>query len=562
MKEFKPIPIGVEDFKEIIDKGSYYVDKTDMIQELLDSNVKVNLFTRPRRFGKTLNISMLQRFFEKTDEDNAYLFNGLNISQAGEKYMQHQGQYPVISLSLKSMKQPDYSKSFGTFKDIMKREFWRHRNILSSDDIIPEDREIFTKITHGTAEDDTYITAIRTLSDCLYTAYQKKVIILIDEYDVPLEVSHFRGFYDEMIDLIRSVFESALKTNPYLEFGVLTGCLRVSKESIFTGLNNLKVNTINTLDFRDCFGFTEDEVKEMTEYYEISDRFPEMKEWYDGYLFRQKEIYNPWSIINFVSDAKSDHDSLLQPYWSNTSSNDIIHELVVDGNEETHNQIEALMNGESLTKPIYEDITYRNININTDYIWSFLLFTGYLKPISMHLEGDLIYAKMVIPNREVGTVYKRMIMQWFDEKIRTNGTDDLFKAVVNGDAESFENEVNKWLVSSISYQDNYESFYHGFLAGLLLGKRGYRVESNRENGKGRTDITICEFQRRTVAIVIEVKIAKDFGDLDAACDRAMKQIADKNYVANLKQQYYKKVLKYGVAFCSEKVCRVKLAIEE
>jgi len=299
----------------------------------------------------------------------------------------------------------------------------------------------------------------------------------------------------------------------------------------------------------------------MTGYYGISNRFPEMKEWYDGYLFGQKEIYNPWSIINFVSDAKSDHNSLLQPYWSNTSSNDIIHKLVVNGNKETHTQIEALVNGESLTKPIYEDITYQNININTDYIWSFLLFTGYLKPIRLFKKNILTYAELIIPNVEVGTVYKRMIMQWFDEKIRTTGTDDLFKAIIDGNAEGFEEEVINWLDESISYHDNYESFYHGFLAGLLLGKRGYRVESNRENGKGRTDITICEFQRRTVAVVIEVKIAKDFGDLDAACDRAIKQIADKNYAENLKQQYYKKVLKYGVAFCSEKVCRVKLEVE-
>jgi len=561
MENYKPIPIGVEDFKRLIDDGYYFVDKTLMIKEVLDKKGAVNLFTRPRRFGKTLNISMLQRFFEKTDEDNAYLFDGLNIAKAGEKYMQHQGQYPVISLSLKSMKQPDYSKSFSTFKDVMKREFWRHRNILSSNDIVPEDREIFTKITHGTAEDDTYITAIRTLSDCLYTTYQKKVIILIDEYDVPLEASHLRGFYDEMVDLIRSVFESALKTNPYLEFGVLTGCLRVSKESIFTGLNNLNVYTVINNDFSYCFGFTQQEIEKIADDFGMQDKLPEMKEWYDGYLFGQTEIYNPWSILKYVQSVRSNETCPSQPYWSNTSSNDIIHELVVNGNEETHNQIEALVNGESLTKPIYEDITYRNININTDYIWSFLLFTGYLKPISMHLEGDLIYAEMVIPNREVSTVYKRMIMQWFDEKIRTNGTDDLFKAIIDGNAESFEEEVNNWLDESISYHDNYESFYHGFLAGLLMGRRGYRVESNRENGKGRTDITICEYRKRTFAVVIEVKIAKNFMDLDNACDKAMKQIEDKHYVSNMKQNGYKKVLKYGVAFCSEKVCRVKLEEE-
>jgi len=527
MKEFKPIPIGVEDFKEIIDKGSYYVDKTGMIQELLDSNAKVNLFTRPRRFGKTLNLSMLQRFFEKTDEDNAYLFNDLNISQAGEKYMQHQGQYPVISLSLKSMKQGNYVEAFGCFKDVLQKEFWRHRDVFESNTILPKYKELFSNICSDKAPDLEYKTTIRTLSDCLYAVYQKKVIILIDEYDVPLEASHFRGFYDEMVDLIRSVFESALKTNPYLEFGVLTGCLRVSKESIFTGLNNLNVYTVLNNDFSNHFGFTQQEVEKITDDFDIQDKLSEMKQWYDGYLFGQTEIYNPWSILKYVQSARSNETCPSQPYWSNTSSNDIIHELVINGNEETHSQIEALMNGESLTKPIYEDITYRNININTDYIWSFLLFTGYLKPISMHLEGDLIYAEMVIPNREVGTVYKRMIMQWFDEKIRTTGTDDLFKAIIDGNAEGFEEEVNNWLDESISYHDNYESFYHGFLAGLLMGRRGYRVESNRENGKGRTDITICEYRKRTFAVVIEVKIAKNFMDLDNACDSAMKQIAEK-----------------------------------
>ena len=562
MSNFKPLPIGVEDFKVIIDKGSYYVDKTDMIRELLDSGATVNLFTRPRRFGKTLNISMLQRFFEKTDEDHAYLFDGLNISQAGEKYMQHQGQYPVISLSLKSMKQPNYDLSFYTFRYMISGEFERHNEILHSNAIASEKKKMFEEICNNTADDSVFINAVRFLSDCLYAVYQKKVIILIDEYDVPLETSHFRGFYDEMVDLIRSVFESALKTNPYLEFGVLTGCLRVSKESIFTGLNNLKVHTITDSIFSECFGSTEKEVKKITEDFQIQDKFDEMKEWYDGYLFGEAEIYNPWSILNYVLSAITERNVIPKPYWSNTSSNDIIHELVVNGDEETHSQIESLMNGESLTKPIYEDITYRNININTDYIWSFLLFTGYLKPISMHLEGDLIYAEMVIPNREVGTVYKRMIMQWFDEKIRTNGTDDLFKAIIDGNAEGFEEEVNNWLDESISYHDNYESFYHGFLAGLLMGRRGYRVESNRENGKGRTDITICEYRKRTFAVVIEVKIAQNYLDLDAACDRAMKQIEDKCYVSNMKKNGYKKVLKYGVAFCSEKVCRVKLEVEE
>ncbi|MCC8110668.1 MAG: AAA family ATPase, partial [Ruminococcus sp.] len=297
MSNFKPIPIGVEDFKRLVDDGYYFVDKTLMIKEILDKKGAVNLFTRPRRFGKTLNLSMLQRFFEKTDEDNAYLFDGLNISQAGKKYMQHQGQFPVISLSLKSMKQGDFSDSFLLFKKIISDEFKKHQKILPF--LLEEDRSDYQEIMSRKADDSHYLYAIRTLSDCLYAAYQKKVIILIDEYDVPLETSHFRGFYDEMVDLIRYVFESALKTNPYLEFGVLTGCLRISKESIFTGLNNLKVHTITDSIFSKYFGFTEKEVKKIAEDFQIQDKFDEMKEWYDGYLFGETEIYNPWSILNY-----------------------------------------------------------------------------------------------------------------------------------------------------------------------------------------------------------------------------------------------------------------------
>ncbi|MCD7811590.1 MAG: AAA family ATPase, partial [Ruminococcus sp.] len=463
MKEFKPIPIGVEDFKRLVDDGYYFVDKTLMIKEILDKKGAVNLFTRPRRFGKTLNLSMVQRFFEKTDENNAYLFDGLNISQAGKKYMQHQGQYPVISLSLKSMKQENYAEAFDCFKDALQKEFWRHRDVFESDTILPKYKELFSNICSDKAPDSEYKTAIRTLSDCLYAAYQKKIIILIDEYDVPLEASHFRGFYDDMVNLIRSVFESALKTNPYLEFGVLTGCLRVSKESIFTGLNNLKVHTITDSIFSECFGFTEHEVKKIAEDFQIQDKFDEMKEWYDGYLFGETEIYNPWSILNYVLSAITEKNVIPKPYWSNTSSNDIIHELVVNGNEETHNQIEALMNGESLTKPIYEDITYRNININTDYIWSFLLFTGYLKPIRVFKKNILTYAELVIPNVEVQTIYQTTIMQWFDEKVRSTSRDDLFTAMISGNVDEFETLLGDWLDETISYYDSKENYYHGFL---------------------------------------------------------------------------------------------------
>ena len=557
--QFKPIPIGVEDFKRLIDDGYYFVDKTLMIRDIIENKGAVKLFTRPRRFGKTLNMSMIQRFFEKTENDNSYLFEGLNISKAGDKYKAYQGQYPVITLSLKGMKQPSYEYAFKMFRTFIIREFERHDYILKCDAVPPTLKSEFEEIYHGTAEDSVYVNAIRLLSDCLSTVHQKNVIILIDEYDVPLENAYFRGFYDEMVDFIRSAFESALKTNNSLEFGILTGCLRISRESIFTGLNNLKVNSITTLDFSEYFGFTRTEVEAFVKSYHLESRLDDIKEWYDGYLFGETEIYNPWSIINFIADARGDQNALIRPYWSNTSSNDIIHDLIVKGDKSTHNIIEKLINGGSVTVPVYEDITYRNINVNSDYIWSFLLFTGYLKQVRLFLEDDILCAEMVIPNKEVRSIYRNTITQWFNEKIKSTGTSDLFNAVVQGDTDTFEKEVNRWLRSCISYHDNYENYYHGFLAGLLIGSDEYTVKSNRESGKGRSDIIICEFQRRTVAVVIEIKAAEKFKDLDGKCNEALQQIEDKQYEAELIDECYQNIIKYGVAFCSDKVCRVKKA---
>jgi len=474
--------------------------------------------------------------------------------------MQHQGQYSVISLSLKSMKQGNFAEAFGCFKDVLQKEFWRHRNVFESNTILPKYKELFSNICSDKAPDSEYKIAIRTLSDCLYAVYQRKVIILIDEYNVPLEASHFRGFYDEMVDLIRSVFESALKTNPYLEFGVLTSCLRVSKESIFTGLNNLNVYTVLNNDFSHCFGFTQQEVEKITDDFGMQDKLSEMKQWYDGYRFGKTEIYNPWSILKYVQSAVSDEECPSQPYWSNTSSNDIIHELVVNGNEETHNQIEALMNGESLTKPIYEDITYRNININTDYIWSFLLFTGYLKPIRLLKKNILTYAELVIPNVEVQTIYQTTIMQWFNEKVRSASRDDLFTAMINGNVDEFETLLGDWLDETISYYDSKENYYHGFLSGLLVGFKGYDVKSNRESGDGCPDLLVLERKRHKLAVILEIKVAEQFRDLDEKCDEALRQIETNRYETELKYDCFQKILKYGVAFC-DKACRVKLEEE-
>ncbi len=555
---FRPINIGTENFKRLIDNGYYYVDKTLMIKDIIDkNNSQITLFTRPRRFGKTLNMSMIQYYFEKTDQDNSYLFNNLKISQAGDKYKAHMGQYPVISLSLKSMKQATYESSFALFKKIISDEFDRHRQVLKSQNLSESDKKKYESICDDTADKDLYLYSVKFLSDCLCKAYEKNVIILIDEYDVPLENAYFRGYYNEMVDLIRSVFESALKTNNSLEFGILTGCLRVSKESIFTGLNNLKINSIITTDYSEYFGFTEPEVKTMLESYNISERFDDVKGWYNGYIFGKTPIYNPWSILNFISDLIGDINAITKPYWSNTSSNDIIRELIFTGGEETRATLQELMNGKSVTKPIYEDITYRNVDINSDYIWSFLLFTGYLKQIDMYLKEDTPYCEMVIPNREVKSIYKNTIMHWFDERIKAVGTAELFDAVITGDSEKFEDIVNDWLLDTISYHDSYENFYHGFLTGLITGRRGYSVKSNRESGKGRSDITICEFQKRKIAVIIEIKIAEKYSDLDKKCEEALKQIEDKQYEAELREQSYNNIIKYGIAFCSEKVCKVK-----
>lgn len=556
MNERKAIPIGIEDFKEIINRNCYLVDKTLLIKDILDAGAKVTLFTRPRRFGKTLNMSMLKRYFEKTDEDNSYLFNGLKISEAGEKYRQYMGQYPVISISLKSMKQPTWEEAFWQFKNIVADELWRHKGLLDSDVLLPININKLRMICEGTADDPMYSTSLRLLSDCLNAVYNKNVIVLIDEYDVPLENAYFNGFYDKMINLIRSVFESVLKTNDSLEFGVLTGCLRISKESIFTGLNNLKVNSIRFEEYSNYFGFTEAEVQELSRYYEIEDKFDEIKQWYDGYRFGTTEIYNPWSVLNYVQTAITMPSAPPEPYWSNTSSNSIIHKLITESEITVRDMIEELMNGESVSVPIYEDTIYADIDVNNDSIWSFLLFTGYLKIINSKNIDNMLYADLVIPNIEVRTIYQRTIIQWFKEKVSADPRQELFKALINEETEKIEDILCDWLDETISYHDEKEQFYHGFLTGLLSGFKGYTLKSNRESGNGRPDIMLMERRRRELAVVIEVKDTRNFKDLEKLCDEGLAQIERLNYESELKNEGYKKILKYGIAFC-QKSCMVK-----
>ena len=553
--ERKPLPIGIEDFKEVIDSGYYFVDKTLMIKDLIVNKVKVGLFTRPRRFGKTLNMSMIQRFFEKTDESNAYLFDRLKISEYPE-CMQYQGQSPVISISLKSMKQGSYKDAFHMFKVLIAREYDRHKVILKSGKISDSERDLFHSILTQRAEDAFYLDSIKFLSDIMVKYYNKNVIILIDEYDVPLENAFHQGFYTDMVNLIRSVFESALKTNPSLDRAFLTGCLRVSKESIFTGLNNLQIFSIMSTKFDDSFGFTQKEIDSLLECYGLENKSSDIRHWYDGYKFNDVEIYNPWSVLNYLSEATDKNSIPCKPYWSNTSSNEIVKRLIEESNDRTKNTIEELINGTPVKAQIFEDVTYGTIDINSEYIWSFLLFTGYLKVISYETIGDETYYEMVIPNTEIKSIYKNTIRAWFEKKINADSRKDILEAILNADAEKLEDLLCTWMTDTISCFDEKENFYHGFVAGLVSGFNGYVVVSNRESGNGRFDLVVKQRSKWHYAAILEFKIVDKFNQMLKACDEALQQIEDKDYEASLRDEQYENIAKLGICFC-QKRCRVK-----
>ena len=556
MMERKPLPIGIEDFKRLIDDKYYFVDKTLMIKELIESQTIVGLFTKPRRFGKTLNMSMIQRFFEKTDESNAYLFDRLKISEYPE-CMQYQGQSPVISISLKSMKQATFEEAFAVFKDLIRAEILRHKSVLFQNDAIEKtDLDRLTRFIELKAEKSDYNTSLGFLSRLLASAYNKNVIILIDEYDVPLENAFYQGFYTDMVNLIRSVFESALKTNPSLDRAFLTGCLRVSKESIFTGLNNLDIFTIISPMFTDSFGFTPNEITDILKYYKLEDKANEIKDWYDGYLFSDTQIYNPWSTINHIKNLTVNPNYPCKPYWSNTSSNEIVKRLIEESNDRTKNAIEELINGTPVKAQIYEDITYGTIDVNSEYIWSFLLFTGYLKVTAYETIGDETYYEMVIPNTEVKSIYKNTIRAWFEKKINADSRTDILEAILKADAEKLEDLLCTWMVNTISCFDEQENYYHGFVTGLVSGFNGYMVVSNRESGNGRFDLVVKQRSKWNYAAILEFKIVDKYNQMTKACEDALKQIEEKDYEASLRDEQYENIAKLGVCFC-QKRCRVK-----
>ena len=563
-EKLKKISIGVEDFKTIIEKDGYFVDKTLMIQNLIKSNAMVTLFTRPRRFGKTLNQFMIRRFFEdeRTEKgekiDNGGLFDGLAITQCGEEILSHQQQYPVIFLTLKSAKQDTYALAYMELKKRLSAEYKRHKYVLMGDTLTTDEKERFEAVSRVADDDSLYTDALGFLSECLARYHGHNTIILIDEYDVPLENAYLHGFYDNMIGFIRSLFESALKTNPYLEKGIITGCLRISKESIFTGLNNLETDSVLHTRYADSFGFTEDEVKAMLAYYDLAAELPEVKRWYDGYLFNETEIYNPWSILKYVNDRKDKVTKFALPYWSNTSSNSIVREMVGEADADAKRDLETLINGGTIEKQVHEDITYGDIHQSQDNLWNFLFFTGYLKKVGEQKEGNNLKLEMKIPNIEIATIYENSISYWFEQRIKQTDRSPLKHALETGDCEAAENFINEQLFQTISYYDYAENFYHGFMAGLLVNIGGYRVKSNRESGNGRPDIVMTESKFRGRAMILELKISDTIQGMEKKCEEALAQMKEQKYESSLEDDGYQPILKYAICFF-KKGCMVKKA---
>lgn len=555
----KPLPIGIDDFEKLITGNYYYVDKSDLIKDLLDLKGEVNLFTRPRRFGKTLNMSMLRCFFENTrdeekNEQNRKLFDGMDISKHGTKYREPMTKYPVISLSLKSGKQPAFELAMVSLRRQIANEYRRHESIIPD---LGDLKDRYRRIMSEDAGTEDYMDSLAFLSQCLSKVYQRKCIILIDEYDVPLENAYFEGFYNQMISFIRSLFESALKTNPYLEFAVITGCLRITKESIFTGLIDLEIISILNASYDEYFGFTQREVDKILNDYEQVSAGKNIASWYNGYCFGNTEVYNPWSVINYVKALYVDPKAFPSPYWANTSSNSIVKTLVERTSLSVKSEIEDLIEGGSIEKVVHEDITYEDIEQSDDNLWSFLFFTGYLSRKASRMEGEDLYVTMAIPNVEVRYIYNNTIMNWFRDEIKSKDLSSLFQAITDGEADKVQACLSKLLMDSISFMDSKEAFYHGFLLGILGNMKDFLVKSNRESGQGRYDILVRSLDVTVPAAIFELKVSDTFNGMERSCELALSQIEDKEYDAWLPEEGYTQVFYFGIAFF-KKQCRVKV----
>lgn len=555
MNDTLKLPVGIDDFKKIREAGFYYVDKTKLIEQLLQSWGEVTLFTRPRRFGKTLNMSMLKSFFEIGAEKS--LFQGLYISEKEKLCAEYMGKYPVIFLSLKGVEGLHFADAQKMLMTIINNEVRRHYYLKTSDKLTVEDRKQFEKMLLN--EDVNLVDSLRLLSQLLYLHYDQKVVILIDEYDVPLDKAFKNGYYQEMVSLIRGLFGQALKTNEFLQFAVLTGCLRVSKESIFTGLNNFEINSIVDIEHEEGFGFTDAEVMQMLKYYHCTERYSDIKEWYDGYHFGNADIYCPWDVINFVKKLLTDSNAKPSAFWINSSGNDLVKLFVDKADQSTKDEIERLVAGESVTKRIRLDLTYDEIENSIDNVWSVLFTTGYLTNIGNPESG--VY-ELVIPNREVHEVFVLQIQEWFQRSVaKEESMPEFSKAILEADAEGLQKQLNVIMSRMISVLDTKareeqkENFYHGLLLGLLRGSNpDWLIKSNRESGDGYSDILI-EPENPDAGIIIEVKHAASIGGLDKACENAMAQIKNRRYDEALRENGRCEILAYGIAF-HKKRCRV------
>lgn len=543
----KLLPTGIENFKMMIDKSAYYVDKTNFIEDVL--NEQVVLYTRPRRFGKTLNMSMLYYFFSIKEKENSYLFDGLNISK-NKDALKHQNKYPTIFISLKEMKNLTFDAQISSFSNVIYELLEKNLEILSSDQLSDTTKDILNKLHNRSSSVEDLKISLRVITNALYTYYQQKVIVLIDEYDVPLQAAYQNNYYEEMVEFLRSVFSSALKTNDALEKGVMTGCLRISKESIFTGLNNFTAYSVLNNISSESFGFTELEVKQLLKDYNLSEKMDEVKEWYDGYQFGNKEICNPWSTLMYVKNITQDVSFKPISFWANTSGNDLVVKYIQNGDKKLRKEFDLLMNGQSLIKYIKPELTYREMD-NINNIYSFLLLTGYLKVIKDRGENQY---ELVIPNKEVYEIYKQSFMSYFED-YTTSRKGELYQEFVDGDAKKVNLLLNDILLRSISYFDNQESFYHGFLVGLL---NDYEVVSNRESGNGRFDVCVLPENILGTVVLIECKHSISEDDLIDDAKEGARQIVEQKYLEEHKFKKYENVIGYGISFYKKQCYVVKV----
>lgn len=556
------LPTGIENFMEMRTGGFYYVDKTGLIKTLLENPGKVNLFTRPRRFGKTLNMSMLKYYFEAGSDST--IFDGLEISKEKELCREYMGKIPVISISLKNAASDSFSSAKEMLCSIIGQEALRFPFLSESDSLSETEHRQYHAMIHVgndgvfTMKDSLLKNSLLLLSRFLQKHYGQKTILLIDEYDVPLDYAYRFGYYDDMVELVRTMFGAVLKTNDSLAFAVLTGCIRISKESIFTGLNNFKVYTVKDVRYKEYFGFTDMEVRQMLEYYGFSDQYDAVKEWYGGYLFGNLGIYCPWDVINYCGDLRDGSVAEPQNYWVNTSSNDIIRRLLSKSKTSDRNDIEQLINGNSIKKTIRQELTYRDLDSNSDNLWSILFTTGYLTQRNVQT-GEL--TELVIPNKEIQWIFIRQIREWFkwETEKNTEKLEDFCRAFLENDTAAIEEGFNAYLKKTISIRDTNvrkemkENFYHGILLGLFGNIDGWNVQSNAESGDGYSDISI-EIEDQETGIVIELKYAEN-ASFDSACKEALKQINDQNYGEKLIDDGMTTIRKYGIA-CYKRRCKV------